>query len=121
MSTYKKSNYINKESKEIYKSLTTNKMNAIVIGNGDIIINQYPPSNTIMNIGNKIYLLTNDDKYIMPDITGWSRSEVNTFCNLIGLKVEYSGYGYAKTYSIKKGVKIDLKDTLEVTLESKFN
>ncbi len=121
MSTYTTSNYINKEVKDVYKSLTTDKMDAIVIGNGDIIINQYPTSNTTVNIGNKIYLLTNDDKYTMPDITGWSRSEVNTFCNLIGLKVEYSGYGYVKTYSIKKGTKIDLKDILEVTLESKFN
>ena len=34
----------------------------------------------------------------MPDIKNWSRSEVVTFANMIGLKVEFTGYGYVKDF-----------------------
>ena len=55
----------------------------------------------------------------MPNIKGWSLTEVISFCNLIGLDYEYEGYGYVKEFNIAIGTEIDLNSTLKVTLEAK--
>lgn len=54
----------------------------------------------------------------MPDMTGWSSSEVMNFCNLIGLKYTFSGYGVVKSFNLTVGEVIDLTKTLEITLET---
>ena len=53
----------------------------------------------------------------MINIKGWSRNDVSTFANMVGLGVNYDGYGYVKTYSIKEGTLLDKTSKLEVTLE----
>ncbi|MGM9877941.1 MAG: penicillin-binding protein [Bacilli bacterium] len=114
------SSYINKETFSVNEELTNANMNPIVIGDGTKIINQYPNKGTKINLGSKIFLLTNASEYKMPNIKGWSRSDIDTFANLINLDVSYSGIGYAKEYNIEKNSIIDLKTTLEVELETKF-
>ena len=52
----------------------------------------------------------------MPDIKGWSSSEVMNFCNLIGLNYTFSGYGTVTIFNLPVGEIIDLTKTLEVTL-----
>ena len=54
----------------------------------------------------------------MPDITGWSSSEVMSYCNLIGLKYKFNGYGTVKEFNIAKDTVIDLTKTLEITLST---
>ena len=54
----------------------------------------------------------------MPDITGWSTNEVMNFCNLIGLKYKFTGYGRVLEYNISPRSVIDLSKTLEITLDS---
>ena len=55
----------------------------------------------------------------MPDINGWSESEVINFCNLIGLKYNFNNYGYVKSFNIEVGSQIDIENqTLEVELEN---
>ena len=56
----------------------------------------------------------------MPDITNWSRSEVETFAKLIKLDVLFDGYGYVTKYNFEKNSKIDLSKSLSVTLEKKY-
>ena len=68
-----------------------------------------------------MFLLTNDNKYKMPDIKGWSRNEITTFANMINLDINFSGNGYAKEYNIEKGTEITNNMTLEVVLESNFD
>ena len=118
---FKTDSYINKDIEIVKKELTASNMDTIIIGNGNKIINQFPKENTTMNTNNKIFLLTNDNKYKMIDIKGWSRSDVITYTNLLNLDVEFSGYGYVKSYSIKKDTELTNDMVLEVTLESKYN
>ena len=112
--------YINKKTTEIKDKISSAKLSAIVLGDGDKIIKQYPEPNITLNIGNKVFLKTNSLEYKMPDIKGWSRSEVETMCKLLGLDVNFEGYGYVTKYSIEKDSVIDFSDTLEVTLEQKY-
>ena len=55
----------------------------------------------------------------MPDIMSWSENEVVTFCNLIGLKYNISGYGEVVSYSIPSGTIIDSSLVLNIILENK--
>lgn len=118
--TFKVENYINKDVSAVSESINNSSMEAVVLGNGDKIIKQYPENKSELNINNKIFLLTNGSEYDMPNIEGWSRLDVTTLCSLINLDVNFEGYGYVKSYSIEKGSKIDLTKTLDVVLETKY-
>ena len=91
-------------------------LKVIKIGNGTTIINQYPLKNTKVLVGSKVFLLTDSTEFVMPDITGWSSSEVMSFCNLVGLKFNFTGYGVVKEFNLPVGEILDLTKTLEVTL-----
>ncbi len=119
--SYKIDSYINKDTSSVVKTLTENNMKVITLGEGKKIINQYPASDTMLNAGNKIILITNDSKIKMPDISGWSRNDVQTLASLIGIEVNFNGYGYVKSYSIKKDTIIEKGTSLDVTLETKYN
>lgn len=111
-------NYISKNVKETKEYLENEKLKVYQIGNGKTIINQYPLKNSEVIIGSKVFLLTESTEYIMPDITGWTSSEVMNFCNLIGLNYRFNNYGSVKEFNIAKDTIIDLTKTLEVTLST---
>ena len=112
--------YINKETKTISENLKKEKMNPIIIGDGNKIINQSPLKGTTINLNNKVFLLTNSTDYKMPDIKGWSKNEVQTYFNFIGIDVIYNGYGYVKEYDIEKGKDLTKDMILNVKLEPKY-
>jgi penicillin-binding protein 2B len=111
-------NYISQNVKETKENLENEKLKVYVIGDGKAIINQYPLKGSEVIKGSKVFLLTENEEYIMPDITGWSSSEVMNFCNLIGLNYKFNGYGIVKEFNIDKDTIIDLTKTLEVTLST---
>ena len=112
------SNYISSNIETTIEELEKLNLKVIKLGNGNAIINQYPLKNTKVLSGSKVFLLTDNTEFTMPDITGWSSSEVMSFCNLIGLKYTFSGYGVVKEFNLTAGEIIDLTKTLEVTLET---
>lgn len=111
-------NYISSNVNDAKESLESLGLMPIVIGDGSQVIKQYPYKNQIALVGSKVFLLTDSKEYVMPDIKGWSSSEVISFCNLIGLKYQFTGYGRVSEYSFTKGSVIDLTKTLEITLSS---
>lgn len=110
------SNYISTNIETTTEELEKLNLKVIKIGNGNTIINQYPLKNTKVLVGSKIFLLTDGTEFTMPDMTGWSSSEVMSFCNLIGLKFSFTGYGVVKEFNLPVGEVIDLTKTLEITL-----
>lgn len=108
--------YISGDITTTTEELERLNLKVIKIGNGTTIINQYPLKNTKVLVGSKVFLLTNNSEYTMPDIKGWSSSEVMNFCNLIGLNYTFSGYGTVTSFNLPVGEIIDLTKTLEVTL-----
>ena len=118
--TYVTKNYLNKKAEVVSNEITSAQLIPVVIGNGDKIIKQYPNENTTLNIGNKIFLLTNSEEYNMLDITSWSRADAETYCKLLNLDVTFSGYGYVKEFSLEKDKPIDFSKGLEVKLDTKF-
>lgn len=111
-------NYISKNLDITLEELKNKKINIITIGNGKYIINQYPLKNKTLLSGEKLFLLTNDKEIKMENLKGWSLSEVKTYCNLIGLNLEYSGYGYVINQSIEENTILDINNmTLTIELD----
>ena len=109
-------NYISKNLDTTIEELKNKKINIITIGNGKYIINQYPLKNKTLLSGEKLFLLTNDKEIKMANLKGWSLSEVKTYCNLIGLSLEYSGYGYVISQSIEENAILDVNN-MTLTIE----
>lgn len=110
------SSYINKTTEEVKKELTDKKIQTIILGDGDKIINQYPNKDYKLIEDDKVFLLTNNTNFIMPDITNWSRYDVMKLCELINLDYSFEGFGYVTSQSILPGTKIDENSNLLVTL-----
>lgn len=111
-------NYISKSLDTTLEELKNKKIDVIILGNGKYIINQYPLKNKTLLSGEKLFLLTNDKEIKMENLKGWSLSEVKTYCNLIGLKLEYNGYGYVINQSIEENAILDVNNmTLTIELE----
>ena len=53
----------------------------------------------------------------MPDITGWTSSEVITLCKLLDIEYTITGYGKVKQFNIEPNTKITNSTKLEITLE----
>ena len=112
-------NYYNKTVTAATANLQSKGITPIIIGDGTRVIKQYPEENIKTSQSSKVFLLTNSKNITMPDISGWSESEVINFCNLIGLKYTFSNYGYVSAYSIGAGTQIDLENSnLEVTFQN---
>ena len=111
-------NYLSKDIGTVTTMLENKKIDVVVIGNGKYIINQYPIKNNTVLENGKLFLVTNGTEIKMPDMTGWSLSDVKNYCNLIGLNYEYSGYGYVITQSLPIDTIIDPNNMmLSVQLE----
>lgn len=109
-------NYISNDMEFTFEELERKNLKVIKLGSGKTVINQYPPKNTNVLQGSKVFLLSDTKDYIMPDMAGWSSSEVMNFCNLIGLKYNFNGYGVVSSTNINPGEVINVDSALEVTL-----
>lgn len=107
-------NYINVSTLTALQSINNVGSTPIVIGDGDIVINQYPKKGTRVSQSSKIYLVTNGSSITMPDMTGWSSSEVKRFESLSGVKVEMNGYGYVSSTNIEKDAIINKEEDVIV-------
>ena len=117
---YDINSYISKDSFVVSEMLDNAKMDPIVIGEGEKVIGQYPSKGESLNIGNKVFLLTNSEEYKMLDIKGWSRSDVKTYCSLLHLDCSFTGYGYVTEFNIKVDSVIKSGMSLEVKLVDKY-
>lgn len=116
---YKLNSYINKNVSEAEKELKNNKMNVVVIGDGNKIIDQYPKANVTIDELDKVFLITNSNDKKMPNLIGYSKSEVLVLEKLLNLNIEYSGDGYVYDQNIKEGTVLKESDTIKLKLKQK--
>ena len=113
-------NYLNKDVNEVLEYLNNNGIEVIKIGEGNKIIKQYPSVNTNIIKGDKVFLVTNSEEVLMPNIIGYSKNDVSLLCKLMNIKVKYNGDGYVISQNIKEKEKITKDSVLEVNMELKF-
>ena len=83
---------------------------------GDIVINQYPNANTVLNKSDKVFLVTNNELKML-DVTNYSKNDLQVYCHLTNLNCHIKGYGYVTKQSIPKDTL--LTNNLEVEFELK--
>lgn len=110
------SSYISKQVDTTIEDLKKKELTPILIGKGKYVVNQYPLTSSNVLIGTKVFLVTNDTSYEMPNVIGWSANDIVSFCNLIGLAYNINGYGKVVSINMDVGAKIDLAGVLEITL-----
>ena len=116
---YKLDNYINKDVTEITNKLSNDGLMPIIIGKGNKIIKQYPLKNEQVLKNSKVFLLTNSNEFIMPNMINWTDMEAIVFANMIKLSYNTNGYGAVTSTSIKEGEVIDLNSELHLELGGK--
>ena len=91
-------------------------LDVVVVGKGSRVVKQSISSGTVVSSGQRVILVTNGQMY-MPNLSGWSASEVADFATLTGIKLTTSGTGYVKTQSVTAGNPIEAKQAISVTLK----
>ena len=109
-------NLINTDVEKTVQNLSDAGLKPIVIGDGSRVINQSPLKNTTVLKGNKVFLLTDYSAVKMPNMHGWSSSDVIGYCGLLGIRYNLNGYGRVATTSIEAGSAIDINTELSVEL-----
>lgn len=112
--------YINKNKSDVTAKLKEAGITAVVLGNGDTIVNQYPVKNTLINKIDKVFLLTDGNSVPMPNLSGYSVKDFISVANLLNLDYEIEGIGYLSKQSISAGTILDDKKTLKVEFNVKY-
>lgn len=108
--------YINKSVEETKNNLEAQGLQVVVIGSGDVVVNQNPLKDMKVIKGEKVFLVTNKKPYIMPKTYNWSSSDIIVFCKLIGLDYTVEGYGNVKSTSIEEGSEINFDEKITINL-----
>lgn len=116
---YEMPNLLNMKIENAKNNIATKTKEYIILGNGTHVIKQYPLSNTKNYKDNKVFLLTNDSKVMMPNIINWSENEVRAFCSIIKANCKINNYGFVTSSSIPKDELIDLSKELIIDLKPK--
>ncbi|VDG20773.1 penicillin-binding protein [Lactobacillus sp.] [Lactiplantibacillus mudanjiangensis] len=114
--TIKMQDLIEKSTSAAKKAAKKIGVTPIIVGKGSRIVKQSVSSGTVLSSKQRVVLVTNGQMY-MPNLTGWSASEVADFASLTGLKLTTSGTGYVEEQSISAGNPIDAKQVLSVKLK----
>ncbi len=113
------SSYINMSVSDAKKSLDSKKINVLVLGDGNTVVNQYPKKGTVLNELDRVILVTNSKNVKIPNFIGLSKSEAIIVANLLDIKLDISGNGYVYEQSKDKNTVYDGKETIKLTLKDK--
>ena len=116
-SQIKLDNYLNLNIQDVKKDLEEKNLNVVILGNGNKIIRQFPLSNTSVIKEDKVFLLTDGDNILMPDLIGYSKTEINLLAKMLNLDTKITGNGYVISSNYHKDEIIDINKILEVNLQ----
>ncbi len=107
-------NYINKDAASSIEELENLGLEVVKIGEGTRVIDQYPMRKATAIKGSKVFISTNSTDITLPSMKGWTSNEVGSYCNLVGMKYNITGYGRIIEQSIPAGTKIDATAVLDL-------
>ncbi len=114
---YSLASYTSSNTISVKNELEKDGLKVILIGDGDKVIDQYPKATATVLTGDKVFLLTNGENNLMPNMKNWARSEVIKYAEMANIPLTINGYGYVVSQSIKSGEVVD--GELVVNLENK--
>lgn len=108
------SDYRNLASDKAAATAQINGVDPVIIGDGETIKSQSTKPGETLLPNQKLLLLT-DGKKLMPDLTGWSKSDVSKLGKLLDIEIEFNGEGYVTEQSIAADTEIkDKKITVKL-------
>ena len=117
--TYEIKNYLNENIDKVKEELTNQADNLIIIGNGDIVINQYHIQKTTTYY-DKVFIVTNDKNIALPNLIGYSKSDLEVLFSFLDIPYIIKGNGYVISQSIEPGITITPDMEVEVILGNKL-
>ena len=116
---YEMPSLINHTTVYAFEKLNGISDDVVIVGDGNILLNQYPEAGDRVYTGEKIFLLTSDDgSFEMMDLTSWSRKEVMQLWNISGVAFKLDGYGLVTEQSIIPGTYVSRNDIIEVKFDN---
>ncbi|WP_246476400.1 penicillin-binding protein [Salicibibacter cibi] len=95
------------------ETVSEQNLEPFILGEGNRIESQYPFAGEDVIDGEKIFLVS-DDRWDMPDMTGWSARDVVKFSTATGMNIEHSGTGYVRDQSLEPGSEVESTDSVSV-------
>ena len=97
------------------------KVNIVNVGNGDKVLDQLPKANEAVYTNQKVFLKTDGDEIVMPDMDGWSRKEALQFFAMAGVEVKFEGTGLVSSQSIAAGTHLTKDGKVTIKLAKPAN
>ena len=108
-------NFVNTDVESAKEKLKTAGLIAVILGNGTTVTKQYPNKETTVLIGSRVFLKTNS-AFTLPDVTGYTKSELIALCTLLNINYEIVGSGKVVSASAASGSQIS-NDKITFNLE----
>jgi len=110
-------NLINHSIEYANLKLEGTNSNIILIGDGDTVIDQLPKSGSTYFTYSNVLLLTDYNDFTMPNMYGWTKSEVIDFWTITGKEINIIGSGICSEQSLQPNSIVSNEDIIEVKLE----
>ena len=114
-STFVLDNYTNQSVDYAKDVLSNHQLSSLVVGDGNVIVDQYPKAQTEVSSKSRVFLQTNGTNITMPSMTGWSRKEAEAFGAMANVEIEFKGVGSIYEQSVSKGTKLKANQKITVT------
>ena len=108
-------NVIHENTQTVIETLTSEEKEFSIVGSGDTIVQQYPATDAELNESDRIMLMTNG-AMTLPDLTGWSKSDVLKLSEMTGIEVIIKGEGFVNSQGLAPHSFIESETELTVTL-----
>ena len=119
INSYNVPNFKNKKLDTVKQKLESNKINYVVLGNGNKVIEQSPNPKDIITTNDTVYLITNGNHQI-PNLYGLSSKVAQNILNKLGVKVNLEGVGYVVEQSVQEGTEITPGMEINLKLSPRF-
>ncbi|HBF73765.1 MAG TPA: penicillin-binding protein [Lactobacillus sp.] len=108
--------YVNRSASGAKSDLISKGYKVTTIGTGTRVLKQSPIAGQSLLSKQRVILITSGTQS-MPDLTGWSASDVLRLGQMVGLNVKTKGNGFVAKQSIAVGKQIGQSDKLTVSLK----
>lgn len=99
------------------KKLSSMQVHSVVIGDGNVVVDQYPSGNANVSTNQNVFLLTNSTNIVMPNMVGWSYKDVMLFSKMSKIPIVCNGTGIVKSQSVTENTAITQETEIIVELE----
>ena len=89
----------------------------IYIGDGNMVIDQYPSSKDLISTNQNIFIKTNSTNITLPNMINWSYKDVMIYKEMSGLNIICNGSGVVKSQSVSANTLVTNETEIIVTLE----